>query len=140
MFVSIYAATCPLVCRPHCNRTAVVMSTYKRAFRLALHAWRILYLQIIFALLERSAAVDSGFHAALFVPTLCICKEFIMLHEKWYLWCSFLYFFARARCNGCVAMYLGESDRTAWLQLHVSRKDPAGCQAGYPSTCVCAAW
>ena len=81
MFVSIYAATCPLVCRPHCNRTAVVMSTYKRAFRLALHAWRILYLQIIFALLERSAAVDSGFHAALFVPTLCICKGFIMLHE-----------------------------------------------------------
>ena len=58
------------------------MSTYKRAFRLALHAWRILYLQIIFALLERSAAVDSGFHAALFVPTLCICKGFIMLHEN----------------------------------------------------------
>ena len=57
------------------------MSTYKRAFRLALHALRILYLQIIFALLERSAAVDSGFHAALFVPTLCICKGFIMLHE-----------------------------------------------------------
>ena len=96
------------------------MSAYKRTFRLALHAWRILSLQIIFALLERSAAVDSGFHAALFVPTLCICKEFIMLHEKWYLWCSFLYFFARARCHSCVAMYLGERDRTAWLQLHGS--------------------
>ena len=57
------------------------MSPYKRAFRLALHALRILYLQIIFALLERSAAVDSGFHAALFVPTLCICKGSIMVHE-----------------------------------------------------------
>ena len=131
MFVSIYAATCPLVCRPHCNRTAVVMSTYKRAFRLALHAWRILYLQIIFALLERSTAVDSGFHAALFVPTLCICKGFIMLHENG-RWCTFLRCAVLKNTNDniravsdCIFLYLSacftqiSSWLSSWMSHHV---------------------
>ena len=140
MFVSIYAATCPLVCRPHCNRTAVVMSAYKRAFRLALHALRILYLQIIFALLERSAAVDSGFHAALFVPTLCICKGFSMLHENgtygahfctslrardaMVVWRCTL---AKARSNSLASAACFTQRSTSWLSSWVSQHVRVRC-------------
>ena len=135
MFVSIYAATCPLVCRPHCNRTAVVMSTYKRAFRLALHAWRILYLQIIFALLERSAAVDSGFHAVLSVPTLCTCKGFIMLHGHG-RWCTFLRCEVFTNTKGniwavsaciCLASAACFTQRSSWLSSWISQHVRVRC-------------
>ena len=72
-----------------------------------------------------------GFHAALFVPTLCTCKGFIMLHKNG-RWCTFLRYAVLTNTNDniravsdCIFLYLSacftqiSSWLSSWMSHHV---------------------
>ena len=76
-----------------------------------------------------------GFHAALFVPTLCTCKGFIMLHGHG-RWCTFLRcevftntkgnIWAASACI-CLASAACFTQRSSWLSSWISQHVRVRC-------------